>query len=156
MLIVDGVERRLSVSVASPGTCTVHDGGGSTRVRAVSDDCWDVDGSLIDVIARRLGDSVRVHGHYDWQFDLPVRGDPGSDVHASLGDVRAPMAGRIASIRIQAGSRVGAGTCLVTMEAMKMEHSLEAVRDSMVSSVLCVVGKQVQEGELLVKLDPVQ
>ena len=157
VLIEDGVERKLSASVTSPGTCTVHDGGGSTRVRAVSDDCWDVDGSLIDVIARRSGDSVRVHGHYDWQFDLPVRADdPGSDGHASPGDVRAPMAGRIASILVQPGSRVGTGTRLVTVEAMKMEHSLEAARDSMVSSVLCVVGKQVQEGELLVKLDPIK
>ncbi|MYF68490.1 MAG: hypothetical protein F4181_00245, partial [Proteobacteria bacterium] len=156
VLIVDGVERQSSVSVTPPGTFTVLDSGGSTRVRAVSNDCWDVDGSLVDVTAFRTGDLVRVHGDHDWQIDLPVRAGQGGDGCANPGDVRAPMAGRIAAVRVQPGSRVGAGACLVTMEAMKMEHSLEAARDSMVSNVLCVVGKQVQEGELLVELDPIQ
>ena len=155
-LVVDGVERQLSVSVTSPGTCMVCDGSGSTRVRAVSDDCWDVDGSPVDAIARRSGGFVRVHGRYDWQFELPVMADPGGDSHANPGDVRAPMAGRIASVRVQSGSRVEAGACLVTMEAMKMEHSLEAVQDSLVSSVLCAAGTQVREGELLVTLDPIE
>ena len=156
VLIVDGSERQLSVSFTSTGECTVHDGSESARVRAVSGDCWDVNGLPIDAIALRSGNFVRVHGKHDWQFELPVPADPDRDDNASLVDVRAPMTGRIVSVLVQPGDRVGAGSCLATMEAMKMEHSLEAAQDSMVTSVMCKVGRQVREGELLVTLDPIQ
>ena len=66
------------------------------------------------------------------------------------------MTGRIASVHVQPGDRVEAGSCLATMEAMKMEHSLEAAQDSKVTGVMCTVGRQVREGELLISLDPIQ
>ena len=110
----------------------------------------------VNAIALRSGDFVRVHGQHDWQFELPVRADPDRDDHTSLVDVRAPMTGRIVSVLVHPGDRVGAGSCLATMEAMKMEHSLEAAQASMVTSVMCKVGRQVREGELLITLDPIQ
>ncbi|MCY3877303.1 MAG: ATP-grasp domain-containing protein [Rhodobacteraceae bacterium] len=156
VLIVDGMERQFGVSVTSSGECTIGDGSESARVRAVSVDRWDVNGLPINAIALRSGDFVRVHGRHDWQFELPVQVDPGRDDHAGLVDVRAPMTGRIASVHVQPGDRVEAGSCLATMEAMKMEHSLEAAQDSKVTGVMCTVGRQVREGELLISLDPIQ
>ncbi len=156
VLNVDGIECQFSVSVTSSGECTINDGSESARVRAVSVDRWDVNGLPINAIALRSGDFVRVHEQHDWQFELPVQVDPGRDDHAGLVDVRAPMTGRIASVHVQPGDRVEAGSCLATMEAMKMEHSLETAQDSMVTSVMCTVGRQVREGELLISLDPIQ
>jgi 3-methylcrotonyl-CoA carboxylase alpha subunit len=42
------------------------------------------------------------------------------------------------------------------MEAMKMEHSLTAPRDGTVAEVMVRVGEQVDEGTLLISLEPVE
>ena len=51
---------------------------------------------------------------------------------------------------------VEAGTVLVVLEAMKMEHSLSAPWHGTVSTVSVKPGDRVQEGSDLVLLEPVQ
>ena len=45
------------------------------------------------------------------------------------------------------------GDRLAILEAMKMEHSLEAARDGVVAEVLCADGDQVEAGAPLIRLE---
>ena len=47
-----------------------------------------------------------------------------------------------------------AGERLAVLEAMKMEHSLLAIRDGVVAEVLVEEGAQVEAGAALVQLEP--
>ncbi len=69
-------------------------------------------------------------------------------------DVRAPMPGKILEVKAVAGREVKKGDPLVTMEAMKMEHTLTAPRDGKIIEVSASAGAQTAEGAVLVKLEP--
>ena len=62
------------------------------------------------------------------------------------------MPGRIAAVLVQAGQTVEAGQALVVLEAMKMEHTLQAADEGVVDAVLVRVGEQIQEGALLLRM----
>jgi len=69
-------------------------------------------------------------------------------------EVRAPMPGLVKQIGVKSGDQVSVGDRLAVLEAMKMEHTLTAVRDGSVSEVFVSGGDQVSEGDLLVSLEP--
>ena len=64
----------------------------------------------------------------------------------------APFAGTVVSVPQAVDQAVSAGTPVVVLEAMKMEHELVAERDGVVSEVAVGVGDTVREGQLLVVL----
>lgn len=66
--------------------------------------------------------------------------------------VPAPMPGAIASVAVQAGQPVKAGDVLLTIEAMKMETSIQAPRDGLVEEILVSAGNQVGAKDLLIVL----
>jgi biotin carboxyl carrier protein len=68
------------------------------------------------------------------------------------GDLRAPMAGKVIRVLVQAGAHVKAGDPLVILEAMKMEQQITAPRDGVVDRVQCREGEQVTAGMELVVL----
>ena len=66
--------------------------------------------------------------------------------------VSAPTPGTIVRVLVEAGQRVRARQPLVILEAMKMEHVLEAPADAAVSRLMCRAGDAVAEGQLLIEL----
>ncbi len=72
---------------------------------------------------------------------------------AADGAILSPMPGRIIAVEVAAGDRVTKGQKLVTLEAMKMEHSLVAPFDGTVAELDAVTGGQVTEGKLLARVD---
>ena len=62
----------------------------------------------------------------------------------------APIQGTIVSIMVEEGQEVRQGQDLVAMEAMKMEHVIQADRDGIVQSLACAVGDVIREGFPLV------
>jgi acetyl-CoA carboxylase carboxyltransferase component len=66
--------------------------------------------------------------------------------------VRAPFAGVVVAIAPACEERVGAGSALVVLEAMKMEHEVLAEIDGVVLGLAVAVGDAVQEGQLLLTL----
>jgi 3-methylcrotonyl-CoA carboxylase alpha subunit len=86
-------------------------------------------------------------------FDLARRrksyGDGGG---ASSGTILSPMPGKIIAVEVEVGQAVVKGQKLVTLEAMKMEHSLVAPFDGVVAELNAVVGGQVQVEAVLVKI----
>jgi acetyl-CoA carboxylase carboxyltransferase component len=67
--------------------------------------------------------------------------------------VTATFAGVVVAIPHGADERVGAGTPLVVLEAMKMEHEVLAETDGVVRRVAVAVGDAVTEGQLLVTME---
>lgn len=68
------------------------------------------------------------------------------------GSLRAPMPGRIIAVQIADGAKVVKGQALVTMEAMKMEHTLTAPFDGVATGLTAKVGDQVMESAVLLKI----
>lgn len=62
---------------------------------------------------------------------------------------RAPMNGRITHVHCHAQQSVQAGQAIISMEAMKMEYTLRAPDDGVISKLLVNEGDLVEEGTLL-------
>ncbi|MBF3261983.1 3-methylcrotonyl-CoA carboxylase, partial [Pseudomonas aeruginosa] len=73
--------------------------------------------------------------------------------HAHQGGLSAPMNGSIVRVLVEPGQTVEAGTALVVLEAMKMEHSIRAPHAGVVKALYCSEGELVEEGTPLVELD---
>jgi 3-methylcrotonyl-CoA carboxylase alpha subunit len=87
-----------------------------------------------------------------WRFAAPRQGGGGG---ASVGDgsIVSPMPGKIIALAVKQGDTVTKGQKLVTLEAMKMEHSLTAPFDGIVAELNVVEGAQVSEGALLARIE---
>ena len=86
-------------------------------------------------------------------FDLPGAGGGAAAAAASDGALISPMPGKIISVDARQGDKVAKGQKLVTLEAMKMEHSLTAPFDGIVAELNAVEGAQVTEGTLLARIE---
>ncbi|RYY33798.1 MAG: biotin/lipoyl-binding protein, partial [Sphingomonadales bacterium] len=82
-----------------------------------------------------------------WRVD----GAPGGG--AADGSIQSPMPGRVMAVAVAAGDRVAKGQKLLTLEAMKMEHSLAAPFDGEVADFNTREGAQVSEGALLARIE---
>ncbi len=73
---------------------------------------------------------------------------------AVAGGRAAPMTGKVVEVTVAEGDRVKAGSTLVVLEAMKMEHRLEAHADGVVRAVRVGAGQMVDPDEVLVVVAP--
>ncbi|MGN6690658.1 MAG: acetyl/propionyl/methylcrotonyl-CoA carboxylase subunit alpha [Sphingopyxis sp.] len=87
-----------------------------------------------------------------WQL-TPWRAAGGTGGGASDGAILSPMPGKIIAVDVAAGDKVTKGQKLLTLEAMKMEHSLTAPFDGIVAELNAATGAQVQVEALLVKIE---
>ena len=78
---------------------------------------------------------------------------PQPDATAAARVARAPVAGVVAQVSVQAGQRVAKGQPLVCVEAMKMEMWLNAAADGVVAAVHAAVRDTVASGAVLVELE---
>jgi len=104
--------------------------------------------------AIRQGDTL----YLQWEGELHVvtRLDPVAEVEASHqhhGGLTAPMNGSIVRVLVETGQSVEAGTALVVLEAMKMEHSIRAPHAGVVKALYCSEGEMVGDGAVLVELE---
>jgi len=77
---------------------------------------------------------------------------PASAAAGSDGRLRAPMDGRIISIKVAAGEKVSRGQTLIVLEAMKIQHQLKAAADAEVEAVAVQEGQQVSNRTVLVTM----
>jgi acetyl-CoA/propionyl-CoA carboxylase biotin carboxyl carrier protein len=80
--------------------------------------------------------------------EAPVRPD---EEHSGDAELVSPMPGSVVAIGPADGATVTAGTTVVTIEAMKMEHALSAPVDGVVE-LLVAVGDQVKVGQTLARI----
>ncbi len=102
--------------------------------------------------ARPLEDVLIAEGGQVWEM-MPWRVAGGAGGAASDGAILSPMPGRIIAVAVTAGQAVTKGQKLLTLEAMKMEHSLVAPFDGVVADLNAAEGGQVSEGVLLARID---
>ena len=69
------------------------------------------------------------------------------------GKLTAMMPGRVVALLVQAGQAVKKDQPVAVTEAMKMEHTLTAPSDGVVTELLCAVGDQVPEGAELLRIE---
>lgn len=76
------------------------------------------------------------------------------DSHTALhkGQLTAPMPATVVAILKNIGDQVKAGDRLIVLEAMKMEHTIHAPIDGVLSDIFYSVGSQVSEGAELLSL----
>jgi len=113
-----------------------------------------LDGSLQRGDFVRDGNALHVFGS-----DNPQRfhvHDPVSEADSSNdhgGSLLAPMPGRVVSLLVAPGAAVTRGMPLLVMEAMKMEHTLQAPADGTVHGFRAKAGDQVGDGAVLVDFE---
>ncbi|MET8868762.1 biotin carboxylase N-terminal domain-containing protein [Nonomuraea sp. NPDC004580] len=87
-----------------------------------------------------------------WSFTRHHIGDPGDRPGAAAagdGVVRSPMPGTVLLVKAQQGERVSAGQPLVVVEAMKMEHTVTAPCEGVVSELPVQAGQPVDMDAVL-------
>ena len=87
-----------------------------------------------------------------WQL-TPWRAEGGGAGAAGDGAILSPMPGKVIAVEVAAGDKVTKGQKLLTLEAMKMEHSLTAPFDGVVAELNASAGGQVQVEALLVRIE---
>ncbi len=113
----------------------------------------ELDGRRLHATVVRTGDSVTVlslFGRHSIELHDPL--SPTVTDAAAGGSLTAPMPGNITAVLVEPGAHVQAGTALVVLEAMKMEHTIRAPGAGVVIHVNCVVGDQVDDGTELLAL----
>jgi len=81
-----------------------------------------------------------------------ARTDGGAHHGAHDGDILSPMPGKIIAVDVSEGQAVTKGQKLLTLEAMKMEHTLTAPFDGVVAELSATPGAQVQVEALLARI----
>ncbi|WP_131816160.1 DUF2118 domain-containing protein, partial [Mycolicibacterium porcinum] len=61
----------------------------------------------------------------------------------------APMPGAVVRVEVNEGDEVSAGSTIVVLEAMKMEHTVRTPSDGLVATVAVKPGDQVDSGQVL-------
>ena len=87
-----------------------------------------------------------------WQL-APWRADASAGGAAGDGAILSPMPGKVIAVDVAAGDKVTKGQKLLTLEAMKMEHSLTAPFDGVVAELNASAGAQVQVEALLARIE---
>ncbi|MFO6452471.1 MULTISPECIES: biotin carboxylase N-terminal domain-containing protein [unclassified Aeromicrobium] len=77
--------------------------------------------------------------------------DP-ADVVAE-GSLLAPMPAAVTAVKVADGDRVAKGDPVVVLEAMKMQHTISAPSDGVVSGLAVSVGQQVEAGAVLAVIE---
>jgi acetyl/propionyl-CoA carboxylase alpha subunit len=125
---------------------TVHDAT-PTRVDL------EVDGVRRLVHVTRVGNTVYVDnalGH-SVLVERPRFPDPAGV--AQVGSLLAPMPGTVVRVEVALGDIVEAGTTVVAIEAMKMEHAVLAPGHGVITEIPVAVGDQVDGGSVLAVLE---
>jgi 3-methylcrotonyl-CoA carboxylase alpha subunit len=105
--------------------------------------------------ARALRSGARVHLWLEDTHEEFVLEDPRERefrASAASGGLTSALPGVVVSVPVQVGQEVEAGTVLMLIEAMKMEHAISAPYAGRVTAVHFAAGDRVAEGSALLEL----
>ncbi|MBW2242034.1 MAG: ATP-grasp domain-containing protein [Deltaproteobacteria bacterium] len=114
----------------------------------------EIDGRRSRARITQAGDFLIVHGPRGDlklvvlpRFEIPGRED-------AAGGFVARMPGKVIDLRVEVGDVVKAGQTVIVLEAMKMEHPMNATDDGIVREVRVALGDQVESGAVLLVVEP--
>jgi acetyl-CoA/propionyl-CoA carboxylase biotin carboxyl carrier protein len=134
-VVEGGASRTLTASLEGDLLTVVIDGLRTCYMAAE----WDAQVWLVGDSGVVMAEEVR---------EAPVRPD---EEHGGDAELVSPMPGSVVVVGAQNGSTVSAGTVVVSIEAMKMEHQLSAPVNGTVE-LLVAVGDQVKVGQVLARI----
>ncbi|GJF08773.1 acetyl/propionyl-CoA carboxylase subunit alpha [Mycolicibacterium cyprinidarum] len=141
------------------GTATVEDGQTHSLRASLEGDRLTVtiDGLRTGYLAAAVGDQVWLARAgravlVEEVREAPVRPE---DEHTGDAELTSPMPGAVVAVGVADGDRVAAGTVVVTVEAMKMEHALTAPVDGVVELIVSA-GEQVKVGQVLARITAIE
>jgi len=143
--------------IGTPATATAQVEGSETRSLTASLDgdrlVVTLDGLRTDYLVAVTDGQIWLSGGgrtamLEEVREAPVRPD---DEHSGDAELTSPMPGSVVAVGVDDGQSVQAGTVVVTVEAMKMEHALSAPVDGAVE-LLVAVGDQVKVGQPLARI----
>ncbi len=73
--------------------------------------------------------------------------------HDHAGGLIAPMPGQVRSVSVSVGDVVKKGQTLLTMEAMKMEIRIQALKDGKVTALHVAQGQTVEREQILIEVE---
>lgn len=73
--------------------------------------------------------------------------------HDYAGGLTAPMPGQVRSVTVSEGETVKKGQTLLTMEAMKMEIRIQALKDGRVKTLHVQQGQTVEREQILMEME---
>ena len=160
---VEGTRHLLRLVYASGAPTVVHVGTGVDTVphpvTVMHDDGVDVellmDGrhERVRAVATREGGWVDAFGVCAAFTDL-ADAPPDRTAGAGGGTVMCKMHGALVKLAVAPGQKVAKGEFLLAIEAMKMEHRIDAPVGGIVVEVGASAGTQVAPGRLLVRIEP--
>lgn len=74
-------------------------------------------------------------------------------INAHIGDVIAPMPGKVLEIMAKPGDEVDAGSPILVLEAMKMENILKSAGKGVITEIHISEGQTVDKGHLLISIN---
>ncbi len=152
-------DQRLDVSyrLNRDGSFAFEVGEQACRVveRAVSERGIDleIDGRRSALAVAGFGDHRYIHGPSGDIDLIELPRFPRADRAGSHGGLAAPMQGKVLSVMVKEGDRVERGQLLLVLEAMKMEHRIDAPWACTVKTLNVAEGVQVANGAMLVVLE---
>jgi biotin carboxyl carrier protein len=154
--------------MAAPVRVTSFDGEGDAVVVAPGDPRPDHRSSIVLGPAERadgLGRTRREVVVDGWRFEVEVEPEgrarlreragraAARAVHDGRIDIRAVIPGRVLSVAVVAGDRVGAGDRLLVVEAMKMQNDVRAPRAGTIGRVAVAAGQTIELRDVLVEIE---
>jgi propionyl-CoA carboxylase alpha chain len=132
-------------------TAAVDDRSADVRIVGASDTLMDAE---INGIRRRyrvkcVGATHYVDSSLGSTTLAEVERFPDPSVIIEGGSLLAPMPASVVRVEVDDGVAVSAGTPIVVLEAMKMEYTVRAPADGVVTTILVTVGQQVDAGQVL-------
>lgn len=154
----DGTEHRVAYRFARAGVSLPDDAGVSV-VSATPNEvvlAVTVDGVEVATafVVHRCGDQVYIDSPTGTVTLAAVPRFPEPDFGAAQGSLLAPMPGSVIRLGAGLGDLVAAGQPLVWLEAMKMEHTITAPADGVLTQLSVQVGQQVEVGTVLARVEP--
>ena len=155
----DGESHAIDAVRTGPGRWRLVARGAEHDVRASA----DAEAGVLDVemggrrgrlSGRRIGDVL--HLFFQGRHHRVAEVDPLAEAAGREEDEAlfvAPMPGRITRCPVDPGAEVAAGTVLIVLEAMKMEHALRAPVAGRLGVLRVREGEQVEEGTVLLDFE---
>ncbi len=109
----------------------------------------DVAGVRRSIEVHRVGDIAYVDSALGATTLTEVPRFPEPGAATAPGSLLAPMPGTVVRVAVSEGEHVAAGVAVVVLEAMKMEHTVGAPHDGVVTEVNTEVGATVDTGTVL-------
>jgi acetyl/propionyl-CoA carboxylase alpha subunit len=76
-----------------------------------------------------------------------------SKASSKVNQLKAPMPGLIAGVRVEAGQKVNKGDIVIVLEAMKMENAIKSPTEGVIKAIKVQKGENVEKNKVLIEFE---